>query len=78
MDTPAYKLINTPEELRATIAELSKLQAIGFDTETTDLNPYRGRLRLLQLAAPDGVRIIDLNRFADEDMKQSEALAPLR
>ena len=78
MDTPAYKRINTPEELRAMVAELKQLQAIGFDTETTDLNPYRGRLRLLQLAAPDGVRIIDLNRFADADMKESAALAPLR
>lgn len=78
MDTPAYKLIKTAEELRAAASELSKLPAIGFDTETTDLNPYRGRLRLLQLAAPDGVRIIDLNRFADGDPKQSAALAPLR
>src|SRR5260370_40659037 len=32
---------------------------------------------MIQLATPDGVDIIDLNRFAD-DMKQSEALAPLR
>jgi DNA polymerase-1 len=78
MDTPAYKLIETTEELRATVAALSKLPAIGFDTETTDLSPYRGRLRLLQLAAPDGVRIVDLNRFADGDVKQSAELAPLR
>ncbi|HEX8494122.1 MAG TPA: DNA polymerase [Pyrinomonadaceae bacterium] len=78
MDTSAYKLIKTAEELSVATAELSKLPAIGFDTETTDLDPYRGRLRLLQLAAPDGVRIIDLNIFADADLKQSAALAPLR
>jgi DNA polymerase I-like protein with 3'-5' exonuclease and polymerase domains len=78
MDTPAYQLIKTTEELRTAAAELSKFPALGFDTETTDLDPYRGRLRLLQLAAPDGVRIIDLNDFSDGDPKRSAALAPLR
>src|ERR1044072_8383543 len=78
METPAYQLIRTAEELRTAAALLPKLPAIGFDTETTDLDPYRGRLRLLQLAAPDGVLIVDLNRFSDGDPKQSAALAPLR
>lgn len=78
MEIPNYKLVTTAEELRAAMAVLSNLPAIGFDTETTDLDPYRGRLRLLQLAAPDGVCVIDLNRFSDGDPKQSTALAPLR
>ncbi|HEY0406101.1 MAG TPA: DNA polymerase [Pyrinomonadaceae bacterium] len=78
MDTSNYQLIRTAEELRAAASALSGLPAVGFDTETTALDPYRGRLRLLQLSAPDGVRIVDLNRFADADPKQSEALAPLR
>jgi DNA polymerase I len=78
MDTPAYQLIRTADELRAAVNKLSKLQAIGYDTETTALDPYRGKLRLLQLAAPDGVTLIDLNLFADADPQQSAALAPLR
>ncbi|HEX8847662.1 MAG TPA: DNA polymerase [Pyrinomonadaceae bacterium] len=73
-----YKLITTPEELRSAVEGLKQHAVIGFDTETTDLDPYKGRLRLLQFAAPDGVRIIDLDRFADGDLKRSEALAPLR
>ncbi|HYJ46786.1 MAG TPA: DNA polymerase [Pyrinomonadaceae bacterium] len=73
-----YKLITTAEELRSAVEELKQHQTIGFDTETTDLDPYKGRLRLIQLAAPDGVRIIDLDRFGDGDLKRSEALAPLR
>ena len=73
-----YKLITTPEELRTAVEELRQHMLIGFDTETTDLDPYLGRLRLIQLAAPDGVRIIDLDRFANGDLKKSEALAPLR
>jgi DNA polymerase I-like protein with 3'-5' exonuclease and polymerase domains/intein/homing endonuclease len=73
-----YQLITTPEELRTAVEELQHHTAIGFDTETTDLDPYRGRLRLIQLAASDGVRIIDLDRFAGGDLKKSDALAPLR
>jgi len=77
MSTP-YQVIKTAEELRAAVESLSSHVAIGLDTETTDLDPYLGRLRLIQLATPDSVYIVDLNRFADGDMKQSEALAPLR
>src|SRR5260221_6692561 len=73
-----YKIITNPAELRLAIAELETRQAIGLDTETTELDPYLGRLRLIQLASAAGVYIVDLNRFADSDMKQSEALAPLR
>lgn len=73
-----YKLITTAGELRAAVEDMRQHAVIGFDTETTSLDPYRGRLRLVQLAAPDGVRIIDLDRFADGDVKKNEALAPLR
>lgn len=73
-----YLLVTTPEELRPAVVELSKAQAIGLDTETTDLDPYLSRLRLIQLATPDGVFIIDLNRFVDTDLKRGDALAPLR
>lgn len=73
-----YQLITSPEQLRVAIDQLSAYRAVGFDTETTSLDPYNGRLRLIQVAAPDGVRIVDLDRFANGDMKESEALAPLR
>jgi DNA polymerase-1 len=73
-----YKLITTAEDLRSTVEELKQHAVIGFDTETTDLDPYKGRVRLVQLAAPDGVRIIDLDRFTDGDLKRGDALAPLR
>jgi DNA polymerase I-like protein with 3'-5' exonuclease and polymerase domains len=73
-----YKLITTSGELRAAVEDMRQHAVIGFDTETTSLDPYRGRLRLVQLAAPDGVRIVDLDRFADGDVKKNDALAPLR
>jgi DNA polymerase-1 len=73
-----YQLIKTEEQLRKAVESLSAHQAIGLDSETTDLDPYLARLRLIQLASPDGVYIVDMNCFADGDMKHSEALAPLR
>jgi DNA polymerase I-like protein with 3'-5' exonuclease and polymerase domains len=75
-----YQLVNTPDELRAAIADLHQHAAVGFDTETTSLDPYAGRLRLVQLAAPGGrVLIVDLDRFTDgHDARAVESLAPLR
>ena len=76
-----YKVIRTAEELRRAIESLSSQSAIGLDTETTELDPYTGRLRLIQLAAPDGVSIIDLDAFANGGnggLASNEALIPLK
>src|SRR3984893_18184608 len=76
-----YQLIKTEDELRKSVESLSSHQVIGLDTETTELDPYYGRLRLIQLATPNGVHIIDLDAFrngGDGDLSQTNALAPLR
>src|SRR5436190_3742826 len=74
----SYQLVRTAEELRRAVEDLSTRHAIGLDTETTDLDPYLARLRLIQLASAAGVYIIDLNQFAGSDLTQSDAMAPLR
>lgn len=73
-----YKLIKTEGDLLIAVESLSSQAAIGLDTETTELDPHTSRLRLIQLAAPDGVRIIDLDAFANGDLSQSDTFAPLR
>jgi DNA polymerase I-like protein with 3'-5' exonuclease and polymerase domains len=73
-----YQLIKTAAELRFAVESLSSRAVIGLDTETTDLDPYNARLRLIQLATPDLVYVVDLSSFSEGDMKQSAALAPLR
>ena len=77
MNTP-YELITTPDQLRRAVEQLATRQVIGLDTETTDLDPYLSRLRLIQLATPEDVFIIDLGKFANYDLKQSEEFASLR
>lgn len=73
-----YQLVNTTEELRRAVDQLVSKHAVGLDTETTELDPYLGRLRLVQLASSDGVYIVDLNRFADADLKSGAEMEPLR
>ncbi|HEX9919696.1 MAG TPA: hypothetical protein VGA87_11045, partial [Pyrinomonadaceae bacterium] len=79
MDSSSYHLINDSAELAAAAAALSGHAVIGFDTETTALDPYRGRMRLMQFAAPDGAAyIVDLDRFKRGDGELDlVALAPL-
>ncbi|HXD33450.1 MAG TPA: DNA polymerase [Pyrinomonadaceae bacterium] len=74
----SYQIIKDSEALRLALEHLEKHSVIGLDTETTDLDPFSARLRLIQLATPDGVRIIDLDAFGYGDLTQNEGLAPLR
>jgi DNA polymerase I-like protein with 3'-5' exonuclease and polymerase domains len=73
-----YEVIRIADELRKAIETLASQPVVGLDTETTELDPYTSRLRLIQLATPDRVYIIDFDRFADGDARTSDALAPLR
>lgn len=69
-----YQIIKTSDELRKAIEILATQPVVGLDTETTDLDPYNSRLRLIQLATTDQVYIIDFDHFANGN----EGLAPLR
>ena len=73
-----YELVTTPQQLHRAVEQLASKQVIGLDTETTDLDPYLSRLRLVQLATPDNVFIIDVGKFADHDLKQSDDFASFR
>ncbi|MGB8511067.1 MAG: DNA polymerase, partial [Pyrinomonadaceae bacterium] len=81
IDINNFQLITNLEDVPAACAELSRHAALGFDAETTSLDPYAGRLRLLQFASPEGQYVFDLFRLAPGDNREaakSEALAPLR
>ncbi|HKG45981.1 MAG TPA: DNA polymerase [Pyrinomonadaceae bacterium] len=73
-----YQVIKNADELRKAIESLATQPVVGLDTETTDLDPYTSRLRLIQLATTDRVYIIDFDHFVNGDATKSEALAPLR
>ncbi|HEX3559284.1 MAG TPA: DNA polymerase [Pyrinomonadaceae bacterium] len=74
-----YRLITNPEDVAAACAELARCGEVGFDTETTALDPFEGRLRLVQFASETSVYLFDLFALApDGDAARVEALAPLR
>lgn len=74
-----FQLINDGESLHKAVADLRRAEFLGFDTETTELDPYKGELRLLQLSDGRSTQIIDLRSFGSNgDLAKNPALEPLR
>ena len=74
-----YQVIKTADEVRRAVETISSQPVVGLDTETTELDPFTSRLRLIQLATPDRVFIVDFDAFANGNAgARGEALAPLR
>ncbi len=74
-----FQLITDAETLRKACEDLKNEDVLGFDTETTELSPYDGTLRLVQLSTGKDTKVIDLKQFAARgDLRTSKELAPLR
>ena len=74
-----FQLISDAGSLKTACDELKNAPFLGFDVETTDLDPYRGDLRLLQLSDGKNTKVIDLKPFKDRgDLRTSAELGPLR
>ena len=58
---PPFLLVEHHEALAALAEAVARSERVALDTETTGLDPLRERLRLVQLAVPDGrVFLVDL------------------
>src|SRR5437762_13500326 len=55
-----YEVIATASDLERALNYLTNQDRIGVDTETTGLDPFKNRLRLVQLGTPERAFIIDL------------------
>jgi DNA polymerase-1 len=74
-----FQLIRDAEGVRKACEELIKHEILGFDTETTELDPHRGEIRLIQLSTGKNTHVIDLKPFAEKgDIRILPELAPLR
>jgi DNA polymerase-1 len=87
MEELNYEPIKDAGKVAEACERLSRHAELGFDTETTSLSPFEGRLRLVQLAAPgERVHVFDLDCFTGdgddnsrrERARTTESLAPLR
>ncbi len=74
-----FELINDAAGIKKVFDDLSTEDFLGFDTETTELDPYEGNIRLVQLSNGKNTYVIDLKPFAGRgDLRTSDELALLR
>lgn len=74
-----FQVVRDAGGLQKAVSELSGAEFLGFDTETTELDPYRGDLRLVQLSDGKNTHVIDLKPFREKgDTRTMPELAPLR
>ena len=74
-----FQYIRDADGVRKACDELKGSEYLGFDTETTELDPYRGDLRLVQLSNGKNTVVVDLKPFRERgDVRSLPELAPLR
>lgn len=74
-----FQLIRDSDALQKACEELGREEFVGFDTETTEIDPYRGDLRLVQFSNGKDTYVVDLKPFAEKgDLRELPELAPLR
>ena len=73
------QLVTTADDLAKACESLAGEPFIGFDTETTELDPRKGYLRLVQFSSGKGAVVIDLKPFAERGgLRDNPELGPLR
>jgi DNA polymerase I-like protein with 3'-5' exonuclease and polymerase domains len=68
-----YTLIEEDSKIESAAREIARHPVLGVDTETTGLDPYTSRVRLLQISTPERVFIFDLfktNALADPALRE--------
>ncbi len=88
-----FQLISDAESLKKACDELKGARYLGFDVETTELDPYKGELRLVQLSDGRNTKVVDVRAFGSNyrpapktgtppkqggELKTNPDLAPLR
>ncbi len=64
-----FQLISDAESLKKACGELENDKFLGFDVETTELDPYKGDLRLVQLSNGQNTKVIDLRSFGSGESR---------
>ena len=60
MNSVPYTVIKTQAALERAVDHITQHRIVGVDTETTGLDPFRCRVRLLQIATPEETFVFDL------------------
>jgi len=74
---PNYKYITTEEEARTVLSEIANSKVIELDTETTSLDPYLGKLSLLQIGVHNKAYVFDVRSDTEHSSIGLEIFKPL-
>lgn len=73
-----FQLVNDADGLRKACDDLKNARVLGFDVETTELDPHKGYLRLVQLSDGRETKVIDLKSFSGDWRTPAATAAELR
>lgn len=74
-----FQFIKDCDGIRSACEALERSEFLGLDTETTELDPYQGNIRLLQLSDGRQTFVFDLLPFAENGtLRKNADLEPLR
>lgn len=74
-----FQIVTDADGVARACEELAGDEYLGFDTETTELDPYDGSLRLIQFSNGKSTFVIDVKPFMDRgDIRSMPDLEPLR
>lgn len=71
-----FQYVTDSGGVKKAVEELRREKVLGFDTETTELDPYKGDLRLVQISTGRNTFVFDIKPFAEP--RENDGLAPLR
>lgn len=60
-----FQYIVDSDGLQRAVDSVGQANVIGFDTETTELDPFKGELRLVQLSDGKTTHVIDIRSFSN-------------
>ncbi len=72
-----FQYVTEGDAVARAVEDLRREGTLGFDTETTELDPYKGRLRLVQLSTGRSTYVFDVYKLG-EDSRTASELSPLR
>jgi DNA polymerase-1 len=74
-----FEYVRDANGLKTACEELAREGFLGLDTETTELDPYDGEMRLVQVSSGRKTYVFDMRPFrAGGDLRENADLAPLR
>ena len=74
-----FEYVRDANGIKTACEELARERFLGLDTETTELDPYRGDMRLVQLSSGRKTFVFDMLPFrSNGGLRQNTELGPLR